>query len=247
MQGAKDVQNQPSVGFSGSADGLQVNVGLPSPGGVADKVRRRTCSVTSVPHRCVLIQPSRTGRHLHKRARMSHALCLSLHGVVSLTPLMHRHQCRIACCTGQGPGRQGGGRCEGRHGLRRRAAAGRSRRRQEGRRRPEAGVADRTAQSRICAVGRPAMCMPVAPHRCLAVDLDVCDGALHAVLQGGKDISTKPVGFSGAQGLQVNVGLPSPSGVADKVSLRPAACRHAPIVAVLGLRVWYCFNWRPGS
>jgi hypothetical protein len=38
MQGAKDVQNQPSVGFSGSADGLQINVGLPSPGGVADKV-----------------------------------------------------------------------------------------------------------------------------------------------------------------------------------------------------------------
>ena len=38
MQGAKDVQNQPSVGFSGSVEGLQFNVGLPSPGGVADKV-----------------------------------------------------------------------------------------------------------------------------------------------------------------------------------------------------------------
>ena len=40
-------------------------------------------------------------------------------------------------------------------------------------------------------------------------------------MQGGKDISTKPVGFGGAQGLQVNVGLPSPGGVADKVSWRP--------------------------
>jgi hypothetical protein len=42
LQGAKDVQNQPSVGFSGSAKGLQINVGLPSPGGVADKVRQAT-------------------------------------------------------------------------------------------------------------------------------------------------------------------------------------------------------------
>jgi hypothetical protein len=34
-------------------------------------------------------------------------------------------------------------------------------------------------------------------------------------LQGGKDISTKPVSFSGASGLQVNVsGLPN---IADKV------------------------------
>jgi hypothetical protein len=68
----------------------------------------------------------------------------------------------------------------------------------------------------------PAMRMPDTPAR-LLTNLNVGDVALHAVLQGGKDISTKPVGFSGAQGLQVNVGLPSPGGVADKVSWRPHA------------------------
>ncbi len=39
---------------------------------------------------------------------------------------------------------------------------------------------------------------------------------VHLPPQGGKDIATKPVAFSGSP-LQVNVGLPSADGLLDKV------------------------------
>lgn len=43
VQGVKNLKNQPMVGFSGRTDGLQMNVGLPSAGGLADKVPPASC------------------------------------------------------------------------------------------------------------------------------------------------------------------------------------------------------------
>ena len=68
-----------------------------------------------------------------------------------------------------------------------------------------------------------------------------------AALQGGKDISTKPVGFSGrSEGLQVNVGgLPNLSGAADKVPCLlpdPIHGSRAICNAAAGAVVGYLFS-----
>jgi hypothetical protein len=182
-QGAKDLQNQPNVGFSGNAKGLQVNVGgLPNLGGAADKAKGAAEQAKGAAQggsnplqgagsdtKSFLDQAKNTAGKITGGSKDIAEKPVAFSGARGL-------QVNVGLPS---PG-----------GVADKAK----------------GLADKAAGAAKDATGSGA-----GPLQGAAGDAKKAVGDLK---QGGKDISTKPVSFSGASGLQVNVsGMPN---IADK-------------------------------